>query len=176
MTRRGYWRNPQTGSLDRICVIGVPPESGVLDLEPVRQNRQALGEPDTVLADELSRSSGFGHFVPGEVSELSGHRVRVVGTFKLGINAQSNGNLITSDRNLLKLFPEYAGATVGENAVTIGVLRIRPGADPDQVRDQPCRRPCPLTFAFSRAISSSPRNAISGTMWRPSAPSFTSAW
>ena len=76
----------------------------------------------------------FGHFVPGEVSELSGHRVRIVGTFKLGINAQSNGNLIISDRNLLKLFPEHAGTTVGENAVTVGVLRIRAGADPDQVR------------------------------------------
>ncbi len=113
VTRRGYWRNPQDGSLDRICVIGVPPESGVLDLEPIRQHRQALSEPNTVLADELSRSDKFGPFVPGEDSELSGHRVRVVGTFKLGINAQSNGNLITSDRNLLKLFPEYAGATCG---------------------------------------------------------------
>jgi putative ABC transport system permease protein len=134
VTRRGYWRNPQTGSLDRICVIGVPPESGVLDLEPVRRHRQALSEPNTVLADELSRSAEFGPFVPGEHSELSGNRVRVVGTFRLGINAQSNGNLITSDRNLLKLFPEHAGATMGENAVTIGVLRIRAGADPDQVR------------------------------------------
>ena len=62
----GYWRNPRDGSLDRICVIGVPPESDVLDLERVRQHRQALSEPDTVLADELSRSSRFGHFVPGE--------------------------------------------------------------------------------------------------------------
>jgi putative ABC transport system permease protein len=52
-----------------------------------------------------------------------------VGTFELGINSQSNGNLIMSDRNLLKIFPDRAGATLGENAVTIGVLRIRPGAD-----------------------------------------------
>ena len=147
----------------------------MLDLDPVRENRQALGEPDTVLADELSRSSGFGPFVPGEVSELSGHRVRVVGTFKLGINAQSNGNLITSDRNLLRLFPEYAGATVGENAVTIGVLRIR--LAPIQIRCEPaCRRPCPQTSAFSRETQFIAKERDFWDHVAPSAPSFTSAW
>ena len=51
------------------------------------------------------------------------------GTFKLGINAQSNGNLITSDRNRSSYFPNTPAPPVGENAVTIGVLRIRAGAD-----------------------------------------------
>jgi putative ABC transport system permease protein len=134
VTRFGYWRNLLRGSQERICVIGLPPEDDVLDLPEVKANREALAEPDTVLADELSRSSSFGDFAPGQVSELSGRRVRVVGTFKLGINAQSNGNLIISDRNLMRVFPELSGATPGEDAVTIGVLRLRPGADPVSVR------------------------------------------
>jgi putative ABC transport system permease protein len=129
VTRLGYWRNPETGSLGRICVIGFPPEDDVLEHEEVKRFREALSRPDTALADELSRSDTFGRFVPGEVSELSGRRIRIVGTFRLGINSQSNGNLIMSDRNLLKIFPQHAGATLGENAVTIGVLRIRPRAD-----------------------------------------------
>jgi putative ABC transport system permease protein len=134
VTRFGYWRNLLRGSLERICVIGVPPEEDVLDVPEVKAHRAELAEPDTVLADELSRSSSFGDFAPGQVSELTGHKVRVVGTFKLGINAQSNGNLIMSDRNLMRVFPELSGATPGEDAVTIGVLRLRTGADPVRVR------------------------------------------
>jgi putative ABC transport system permease protein len=136
VTRFGFWRNILSGALERICVIGVPPEKGVLNLEEVKKYREALAQPDTVLADELSRSSSFGHFAPGQVSELSGHTVRIVGTFKLGINAQSNGNLIMSDRNLLRVFPDHAGASLGDNAVTIGVIRIRPGADPIKLRTE----------------------------------------
>ncbi len=129
VTRFGYWRDPQDGSLNRICVIGVPLEDEVLRIEELTRQREALSQPDTALADALSRRSSFGDFAAGQVSELSGHTVRIVGTFKLGINAQSNGNLIMSDRNLVRMFPEMAGVTVGDDAVTIGVLRVRPGTD-----------------------------------------------
>jgi putative ABC transport system permease protein len=128
-TRSGYWRDPRDGSLERICVIGVPPEDDVLDLPEVKAAREELARPATAMADSLSRSSDFGEFEGGQESELAGRRVRLVGTFKLGINSQSNGNMVTSDRNFLRYFPEHAGATEGENAVTIGVLRVRPGTD-----------------------------------------------
>ncbi|MGC8642828.1 MAG: ABC transporter permease DevC, partial [Isosphaeraceae bacterium] len=127
-TRQGYWRDPRDGSHNRICVIGIPLEDDVLNLEEVKSQRAALSQPDTALGDELSRTSSF-DFNPGQVSELSGHTIRIVGTCELGINAQSNGNLIMSERNFLRVFPEYAGATEGENAVTVGVLRVRRGAD-----------------------------------------------
>ena len=113
---------------------------------------------------------------PGQVSELSGRTIRIVGTFKLGINSQSNGNLIMSDRNLLRYFPDLAGPTAGENAVTVGVLRVRPGAD--LVR-RPRRRPvgpAGRRAGAHRATSSSPRSATSGTRSRRSAPSSRSAW
>ncbi len=129
VTRFGYWRQPSDGSLDRICVIGVAPGDDVLNLDEVKQNRVRLGEPDTALADALSRSSRFGEFAAGQVSELSGHTIRIIGLFKLGINSQSNGNLIMSDRNLLRIFPDLAGREEGDQRVTIGVLRVRPGAD-----------------------------------------------
>ena len=107
-------------------MIGVPLDDDVLDLSEVKEHREQLRQPDTALADGLSRPSSFGHFAAGQVSELSGRTIRIVGTFKLGINSQSNGNLIMSDRNLLRYFPELAGPTAGENAVTVGVLRVRP--------------------------------------------------
>jgi putative ABC transport system permease protein len=129
VTRFGYWRNLVSGHPDRITVIGFPPEKETLLLEEVRANRARLEQPGTAMADALSRSSSFGQFAPGQVSELSGHRLRIVDTFDLGINAQTNGNLILSERNLLKIFPELAGATRGDNQVTVGVLRVRPGTD-----------------------------------------------
>jgi putative ABC transport system permease protein len=128
-TRQGYWRDHRDGSLNRICVIGVPLQADVLNLREVKSLRAALAQPDTAAGDELSRTSSFPDFAAGQVSELSGRTIRLVGTFDLGINAQSNGNLIMSDRNFLKVFPENAGATEAENAVTVGVLRTRPGTD-----------------------------------------------
>jgi putative ABC transport system permease protein len=129
ITRFGYWRVARNGSLKRICVIGVPLDDDILAIDEIKTFREALRQPDTAIADNLSRNSDFGDFEAGEVSELSGHRLRIVGTFKLGINAQSNGNLIMSDQNLLRFFPRQAGASPGENAITVGVLRVRPGTD-----------------------------------------------
>ena len=37
--------------------------------------------------------------------------------------------MIMSDRNLFRVFPELAGKTEGDNAVTIGLVRVRPGTD-----------------------------------------------
>lgn len=135
-TRRGYWRDLRDGSHNRICVVGVPLEDDVLDFGAVKGDRRALAEPDTALGDALSRTDSFGKFAPGQVSELSGHTIKIVGTCELGINAQSNGNLIMSDRNFLKVFPEHAGPSEAENAVTVGVLRIRPDSDPLTLRSR----------------------------------------
>ena len=104
----GYWRNPETGSLDRICVIGVPPETTCSISNPSDQIVRRSPSPMPCWLMNF-RELQIRTVRTGRISELSGHRVRVVGTFKLGINAQSNGNLIMSDRNLLKIFPQYAG-------------------------------------------------------------------
>src|SRR5271166_265184 len=129
VTRSGYWRDLRDGSLDRICVVGIPLEDDVLNIDEVKKELVALGQPDTAMADALSRSASFGEFAAEQVSELSGHRITIVGTFKLGINSQSNGNLVMSDRNLFRVFPELAGKTEGDSAVTVGLLRVRPGTD-----------------------------------------------
>jgi putative ABC transport system permease protein len=129
--RMGYWRNPADGSLDRICIVGIRPEDDILNIDEVKAHRGELSQVDTAMADELSRTSSFGTFSTGMVSELSGHAIRIVGLFKLGINSQSNGNLVTSERTFLRIFPDHAGATEGDHDVTVGVLRVRPGADLD---------------------------------------------
>ncbi|MDR3618716.1 MAG: ABC transporter permease DevC [Paludisphaera borealis] len=134
VARTGYWRNADTTKLERICVVGYPPEDDVLDVPELKRNREAWSRPDTAMADALSRSDQFGVFEKGQISELSGRRIEIAGTFELGVNVQSNGNLVMSDRNMMKYFPQLGGASVGDRNVTVGVLRIRPGTDLEQLR------------------------------------------
>ncbi|WP_165233948.1 FtsX-like permease family protein [Aquisphaera insulae] len=129
-TRSGFWRNLTNSDLSRITVIGVRLEDDELDIDGLKTHRGALSQPDTAIADSLSRERSFGEFEAGQVSELSGRSLRIVGTFRLGINSQTNGNLIMSDRNLRRYFPELAGPTAAEDAVTIGLVSLRPGTDP----------------------------------------------
>jgi putative ABC transport system permease protein len=133
-TRRSFWRNPTTGLTHRVCVLAYPPEDDLLDLEPVRSQRDAWAPEGEAMADTRSRAEFFGGFAPGVVSELSGRTVRVVGTFAVGTNLQTDGNLVVSDRTLLKVFPDRLGATAGDRLVTLGLLRVRPGADVGRLR------------------------------------------
>lgn len=135
VTRSSYWRNPETGSEERICVVGYPPEDDLLDLPELKNSRELWSRPNTAMADERSREKQFGVFRPGMVSELAGKRFEVVGTFSLGINVQTNGNLVVSDRNMMTAFPELDGPSLMDRKVHVGVLRTSPDADPRRVRD-----------------------------------------
>ena len=54
-----------------------------------------------------------------------------------------------SDRNLLRYFPDLAGPTTAENAVTVGVLRVRPGRGPRPGSRRRFSRPCRPTCRCS---------------------------
>ena len=56
----GYWRNLMDSSLNRIAVIGVRLEDEKLNLDGLNTHRSALREPDTAIADALSRDASFG--------------------------------------------------------------------------------------------------------------------
>jgi len=135
VTRSSYWRNPETRNEERVCVVGYPPEDDVLDLPELKEARDLWSRPNTAMADERSREKQFGVFKAGQVSELAGRRFEIVGTFSLGINVQTNGNLVVSDRNMMTAFPELDGPSLLDRKVQVGVLRTEPGADPRRVRD-----------------------------------------
>ncbi|MDG3006536.1 ABC transporter permease DevC [Paludisphaera mucosa] len=135
VTRSSFWRNPETGGEERICVVAYPPQDDVLDIPVLKQNRALWSRPNTAMADERSRERQFGVFKTGQVSELAGKRFEIVGTFSLGINVQTNGNLVVSDQNLMTAFPELDGPSLLDRKVHVGVLRTKPGADPTRVRD-----------------------------------------
>jgi putative ABC transport system permease protein len=134
-TALGRWKNPVTGLSRTIFVVGIDPVEDVLDVPEVNAARTLMRYPDVVLYDELSRPE-FGPIAAtlraGEEvgTEVSGRRVTVGGLFRLGCSFGIDATMITSDLNFLRLFPYQA-----PGAITAGLIRLRPGADPRAVRD-----------------------------------------
>src|SRR4051812_45827214 len=98
-TRRSFWRNPVDGLPRPIRVVAYPPGDDALDIAAIKRHRAELSRPHTAMADALSRTDRIGPLRTGTVSELSGTTVRILGTFELGADFQSDGTLIMSDIN-----------------------------------------------------------------------------
>jgi putative ABC transport system permease protein len=131
---RTQWRNPATGLSRRIRVLAYPLNDDLLAIEGLRRQHEALERPDTAVADVLSKEEEFGPLHPGVTSELSGHKIAIVGNFALGTDFQNNGNLILSEENFLRVMPARRGASWGSTAIDIGVLRLSQGADAAAVK------------------------------------------
>ena len=130
----GRWQNPVNGSTRDVFVLGVDPEYDVLDLPDANAGRHLFRYPDTVLWDEMARPE-YGPVAAtvrqdGALdAELSLHKVSVRGLFRLGTSFGIDGTVLTSDLNLRRMFPFRS-----LGAVSIGLIRLRPGTDPASVR------------------------------------------
>ena len=123
------WKNPWTARTRGILVLGIDPAVGALELPGVREHLDTIRLKDAVLFDSRSRreygpvAAAFQAQGPVTV-EINSRRTRVEGLFQLGGSFATDGNLITSDLNFLRLFPSRT-----PSEVTVGVLRLKPGAD-----------------------------------------------
>jgi putative ABC transport system permease protein len=135
-TRRSFWRSAADGLPRPIRVVGYPPASDALDLPALKEHRSEWEQPRTAMADLRSRTGRLGPLATGTTSELSGRSVRIVGTFELGADYQSDGTLVMSDVNLAEVFPDRRGTSRGDDDVTVGLLRVRPGVDLERLRQK----------------------------------------
>lgn len=133
-TRRSFWRSAADGLPRPIRVVAYPPAAHALDLPALEAHRAEWERPGTAMADVRSRTARLGPLDAGTASELSGRSVRIVGTFELGADYQSDGTLVMSEANLLDIFPDRRGPGRGNDDVTVGLLRVRPGVDLDGLR------------------------------------------
>ncbi len=133
-TRRSFWRSAADGLPRPIRVVGYPPASDALDLAVLEDRRSEWDRPGTAMADRRSRTARLGPLAAGTTSELSGKSIRIVGTFELGADYQSDGTLVMSDANLAEIFPDRRGPSRGGDDVTVGLLRVRPGVDLEDLR------------------------------------------
>ena len=96
-TRRSFWRSAADGLPRPIRVVGYPPADDALDSPALADRREEWGRPGMAMADRRSRTERLGPLEAGTVSELSGKSVRILGTFELGADYQSDGTLVMSD-------------------------------------------------------------------------------
>jgi putative ABC transport system permease protein len=123
------WKNPVTGRPRNLLVIGMNPEINIFNLAGVQENLDKLKLPDVVLYDRSSRQE-YGpiaaEFEQGKnvIAEVNRRKIKVGGLFILGASFGADGNLITSDVNFLRIFPQHQ-----QGLINIGLVRLRPGAD-----------------------------------------------
>jgi putative ABC transport system permease protein len=128
------WKNPLTGNARAIFLIGFDPREAAVDLPEVAANLDRITLPDRVLFDADSRPE-FGpiarDFAQGKeaAAEVGGRRLTVVGVYRIGTSFGIDGSLITSDLNFLRVF-----AHRDPGSIEIGLIRLKPGADPEVTR------------------------------------------
>lgn len=115
-----FWKNPFDGKLFLVRAFAVDPDRPVLRLPGVAAQAQKLKAADSVLIDRRARPV-LGMDRRPASSEINGRRVRVVGSFALGPDFQSDGTVIMSAQTFATLYP---GA-----GVEAGTIKLAPGAD-----------------------------------------------
>jgi putative ABC transport system permease protein len=121
------WQDPAGGSRIDISVLGIDPRSGVFAVPDVESQADALERADTVLVDSQTRSI-FGPLTAGRVIDLDGHRITIGGPYVLGTGFLGLGVVLASEANFFRIFPQRP-----RDSVNLGLVTLKPGADPDKV-------------------------------------------
>jgi putative ABC transport system permease protein len=129
----GIWKNPENRNTRQLMIIAYPPDHDVFNLPGIDTTQLKVKESDVVLFDDASRAE-FGPikkwFDEGKTvtTEVSGRRVTVGGIFTLGASFGADGNLITSDTNLIRILSARS-----PGLIDVGLIKLKPGADIQQV-------------------------------------------
>lgn len=130
----GSWKNPIERNTRTILTIGFNPARNPLSFPGVAENIDLVKLPDVILFDDRSRAE-FGTIPDllnqnGSVkAEVSGRKVTVKGLFTMGASFAADGNIITSDTNFLRLFPDRR-----RGLIDIGIINLKPGANIEQAK------------------------------------------
>jgi putative ABC transport system permease protein len=128
------WKNPQTRNYWRnILVIGFDTRYPVFTSQEINDRIPEINLSERILFDRESREE-FGPIVNdfkknNEViteigSEGVNSKVHVVGLFSLGTSFGSDGNILTSHLNFLRIVN-----TRGKGFVHVGLIKLKPGSD-----------------------------------------------
>jgi putative ABC transport system permease protein len=130
------WKNPQTRKETAIRVVGFEPDFLAIKLPEIEKNLDRLKLPDTFLFDQETRGEykqviadlNAGKPVTTEVDHRT---IKLAGNFAIGSSFGTDGHLVSSSENFLRLFPRR-----NAQSVSLGLLKLQPGADAQQVVSQ----------------------------------------
>ena len=130
----GSWKNPIERNTRTILTIGFNPAQNPVNFPGLAENIDLIKLPDVILFDDRSRAE-FGAIPSlleenGAVkTEVSSRKVTVRGLFTMGASFAADGNIITSDTNFLRLFPDRQ-----KGLIDVGVINLKPGSSIDQAK------------------------------------------
>ncbi len=132
----GLWKNPVERNTRNLLVVGFNPAYRILNLPGVAENLDKIKLENRVIFDRKSRSE-FGD-IPGLLAtgktvttEISSHKIIVDGLFSLGASFAADGNIITSDTNFLRMFPDRQ-----RGLIDIGIINLESNANLELVLQQ----------------------------------------
>ena len=129
------FKNPLTREQRMILVMGAPPQPGIFAVPAIDRQISQLRDPEQFLFDAKGRTEYgpiaemFGRGEP-VVTELASRRALLAGLFEIGTTFGVDGTVVVSDDAFLRLYPGR-----GRGEITLGLVRLKAGADPAQVRD-----------------------------------------
>jgi putative ABC transport system permease protein len=130
----GSWKNPIKRNTRTILTIAFNPAQNPVNFPGIQQNIDQIKLPDVVLFDDSSRAE-FGP-IPDLLAqnkvvkaEVDSRKVTVGGIFTMGASFAADGNILTSDTNFLRLFPDRQ-----EGLIDMGIINLKPGANLESVK------------------------------------------
>jgi putative ABC transport system permease protein len=127
------WRNPQTRRETVIRVIGFDPDFVALNLPDMATKMAKTKVPDVILFDKASRGT-YQEVIPkierGDriTTEVDRRTITLADTFAIGSSFGTDGHLVTSNGNFLRLFPRRKA-----ESISLGILTLEPGTNADRV-------------------------------------------
>jgi len=158
------WRNPEARTTRSILTLGFEPDDPIFLDPTISLQATLLQDRGRVLFDERSRPE-FGPIASwlrqGRTveTEVAGQRIRVAGLVALGPSFGADGNMITSRETYFRLMP-----TSPPGSIELGLVRLRPGANPEAVVAR-LRRELP---ADVRVLTKAGFEELEKTYWRTS--------
>jgi putative ABC transport system permease protein len=127
------WRNPDNKEKTFMLLVGFDPADYSFDLPELNQQLEKIKLPSKYIFDRGARGD-YRKTISAiesnhEVStEIEGRTIKLNGLCTLGASFATDGALFTSDQNFLRLFPRRSAGQV-----SLGLIRVKPGYDPEMV-------------------------------------------
>ncbi len=125
-----------------IRVLAFDVEEDLCYFEGVKSQGHLLQNPATALIDKKSKQTAYNLPLdqPANLAniptELGGKQVKIVGTFSLGTDFSNDGSLVMTPENFARFFSYRGGGRDPLSQVDVGLIHLRPGADPEQVKKE----------------------------------------
>jgi len=117
------WVDPDTDLRSATMVVGIDPKAEFITDPLIRDELARLRSNRDLLVDRLSQPD-LGPLERGRRARLNRQEVEIAGFFELGFFFYAEGSVLVKN----EVFPRYTGR--GARDITVGMIRLRPGADP----------------------------------------------